>query len=58
MAGAPAIPKEIVVSAPSPPVAVEPVVVPAGTTAADAVAAAGLRRAGPDARSWSSAPVT
>jgi threonyl-tRNA synthetase len=30
-------------------VAVEPLVVPAGTTAADAVAAAGLRLAGPDA---------
>jgi threonyl-tRNA synthetase len=37
------------VSAPSPPVTVEPVLVPAGTTAADAVAAAGLKLAGPDA---------
>ncbi|HEY8558186.1 MAG TPA: threonine--tRNA ligase, partial [Actinomycetes bacterium] len=36
-------------SAPSPSAAVEPLVVPAGTTAADAVAAAGLRLAGPDA---------
>ena len=35
--------------APSPSAAVEPVVVPAGTTAADAVAAAGLKQAGPDA---------
>jgi len=37
------------VPAPSPSAAVEPVVVPAGTTAADAVAAAGLKQAGPDA---------
>ena len=36
-------------SAPSPSAAVEPIVVPAGTTAADAVAAAGLKLAGPDA---------
>jgi threonyl-tRNA synthetase len=37
------------VSAASPAAVVEPLVVPAGTTAADAVAAAGLRLAGPDA---------
>ncbi|MFL6269302.1 MAG: hypothetical protein ACJ75A_03930, partial [Actinomycetes bacterium] len=56
MAPAPAIPgrgishpEEIVVSAPSPSAAVEPLVVPAGTTAADAVAAARLKLAGPDA---------
>ncbi|HEV2919696.1 MAG TPA: threonine--tRNA ligase, partial [Actinomycetota bacterium] len=36
-------------SAASPAAVVEPLVVPAGTTAADAVAAAGLRLAGPDA---------
>jgi threonyl-tRNA synthetase len=49
VAGALAIPKEIVVPAASHSVAVEPLVVPAGSTAADAVAAAGLRLAGPDA---------
>jgi threonyl-tRNA synthetase len=55
MGGAPASPgrppsvKETVVPAPSPSAALEPVAVPAGTTAADAVAAAGLPRAGPDA---------
>jgi len=37
------------VPAPSPSAAVEPLVVPTATTAADAVAAAGLKLAGPDA---------